>query len=143
MSENSTVLPAALETANNWMIRIDGMTCASYVTRVESALASLPGGRHASVSLATESATVQAASDVHPETPAAAVADAGDEVRGTEIELVIEGMACASCTSRIENPSTSPGVLATSVNLARSKLVVKDDLAIPIALVRLFAEIGP
>uniref|UniRef100_UPI00244570CE heavy-metal-associated domain-containing protein n=1 Tax=Burkholderia cepacia TaxID=292 RepID=UPI00244570CE len=43
---------------------IDGMTCASCVSRVEKALAKVPGVTRASVNLATERATVDAAPDV-------------------------------------------------------------------------------
>ncbi len=126
MSNHSTVQPAALETANNWMLDIDGMTCASCVTRVESALASVPGVRNVSVSLATESATVEAVPDVRPAALAAAVAKAGYQVHETEIELVIEGMTCASCVSRIEKALDHvPGVLASNINLATERASVR------------------
>ncbi len=40
-------------------IDIEGMTCASCVTRVEKAIAAVPGVKSASVNLATERATVE------------------------------------------------------------------------------------
>ncbi|MGU2420462.1 heavy metal translocating P-type ATPase [Burkholderia cenocepacia] len=108
------------------MLDIEGMTCASCVTRVESALASVPGVRNVSVSLATESATVEAAQDVSPATLAAAVAKAGYQVHETEIELVIEGMTCASCASRLEKALDHvPGVLASSINVATERASVR------------------
>ncbi|KAB0630870.1 copper ion binding protein, partial [Burkholderia latens] len=56
---------------------IDGMTCASCVSRVEKALAKVPGVARASVNLATERATVDAAPDVSAPQLAAAVQQAG------------------------------------------------------------------
>jgi Cu+-exporting ATPase len=44
--------------AQDWQLRIEGMTCASCVTRVEKALRKLPGVTAASVNLATETARV-------------------------------------------------------------------------------------
>lgn len=41
------------------VLRIDGMTCAACVTRVERAMTQLPGVVHASVNLATEKASVE------------------------------------------------------------------------------------
>jgi len=58
---------------------IKGMTCASCVTRVEKALAKIPGVSSASVNLATERATVQAAPGVGFDVLAKAVNDAGYE----------------------------------------------------------------
>ena len=44
--------------AADWQLRIEGMTCASCVTRVEKALRKVPGVTAATVNLATETATV-------------------------------------------------------------------------------------
>jgi Cu+-exporting ATPase len=44
--------------AQDWQLRIEGMTCASCVTRVEKALRKVPGVTAASVNLATETASV-------------------------------------------------------------------------------------
>ncbi|HEY9065222.1 MAG TPA: heavy metal translocating P-type ATPase [Burkholderiaceae bacterium] len=58
-------------------LQVGGMTCASCVARVEKALAKVPGVASASVNLATEVATVQAAPGVPVATLAAAVEKAG------------------------------------------------------------------
>jgi Cu+-exporting ATPase len=58
-------------------LRIDGMTCASCVARVEKALAKVPGVVAASVNLATERATVRVLSTVPPSALKAAVSQAG------------------------------------------------------------------
>ncbi len=58
-------------------LRIDGMTCASCVARVERVLKAVPGVQDASVNLATEQATVQAQAAVPPAALVAAVQKAG------------------------------------------------------------------
>ncbi|MFP6561097.1 heavy metal translocating P-type ATPase [Paraburkholderia sp. B3] len=58
---------------------IRGMTCAACATRVEKALARVPGVARASVNLATEKATVEAGAEVAPEALASAVTKAGYE----------------------------------------------------------------
>ena len=65
---------------------VQGMTCASCVARVERALSKVPGVVEASVNLATESASVQAAPSVELDALRAAVEKAGYEV-GTQAGL--------------------------------------------------------
>lgn len=66
-----------MNTNNNTVLAIEGMTCASCVARVEKALRAVPGVNGASVNLATEKASVQG--EVDPGTLAAAVRKAGYE----------------------------------------------------------------
>ncbi|WP_107314291.1 heavy metal translocating P-type ATPase, partial [Burkholderia metallica] len=123
---------------------IDGMTCASCVSRVEKALAKVPGVTRASVNLATERATVDAAPDVSAARLAEAVQQAGygaTPVVGTaippavsttstsaasvDLELDIGGMTCASCAGRVEKAlAAAPGVARASVNLATERASV-------------------
>ncbi len=58
-------------------LQVSGMTCASCVARVEKALLKVPGVTSAAVNLATEQATVLAASGVAPAALQAAVEKAG------------------------------------------------------------------
>src|SRR5471030_2837990 len=58
-------------------LKIEGMTCASCVARVEKVLAKVPGVRHVSVNLATEMARVESAAPLSFETLRLAVDDAG------------------------------------------------------------------
>ncbi len=51
--------PAAVQATQELALKVQGMTCASCVARVEKALLKVPGVRQASVNLATEMATVQ------------------------------------------------------------------------------------
>ena len=64
------------------VLRIEGMTCASCVARVENALRKLPGVRNAAVNLATEKASVQGAAPL--EALVAAVRAAGYEAAAAE-----------------------------------------------------------
>jgi len=65
-------------------LRVEGMTCASCVSRVEKALSKVPGVSAASVNLATEKATVTALATVSFATLAAAIEKAGYVARPIE-----------------------------------------------------------
>ncbi|KVU95693.1 copper-transporting ATPase [Burkholderia ubonensis] len=120
-------------------LEIEGMTCASCVARVEKALAGVPGVTRASVNLATERATVDAAAGVTTAQLVDAVGQAGyqatpvaepehaiapDAALGA-IELDIGGMTCASCAGRVEKALANvPGVTRASVNLATERATV-------------------
>ncbi|UXZ84179.1 heavy metal translocating P-type ATPase [Burkholderia multivorans] len=126
------------------LLDIDGMTCASCVSRVEKALAKVPGVTHASVNLATERATVEASADVSAARLVEAVEQAGYQATPVEpapsaatsqpidhkaahsVELDIDGMTCASCVSRVEKALAKvPGVTHASVNLATERATVE------------------
>ena len=128
--QNTTTLPASL--ANMTLdklgieLPIDGMTCASCVSRVEKALAKVPGVQRASVNLATESASVAASHQVDLATLRGAVEKAGYSVREQQASLSIEGMTCASCVARVEKALRKlPEVASAEVNLATEKAEVK------------------
>ncbi|MBL0147200.1 MAG: copper-translocating P-type ATPase [Ideonella sp.] len=102
---------------------IEGMTCASCSARVERALGKVPGLQQGIVNLATETASISAATAA--ELPAlvtaavAAVQKAGYGVGQRSMALQIDGMTCASCVSRVERAlQRVPGVLSATVNLA-------------------------
>jgi Cu+-exporting ATPase len=118
---------AARSAAAEAAFPIDGMTCASCVRRVEKALSRVPGVAQASVNLATEAATVQAAAAT-PAMGAAvvqAIEQAGYHVPTQELALRIDGMTCASCVGRVEKAlARVPGVLQASVNLATETATV-------------------
>jgi Cu+-exporting ATPase len=106
--------------------KVEGMTCASCVSRVEKALKAVPGVESASINLATEKATVRANMDIGLESLSAAVEKAGYEVPGESVSLSISGMTCASCVARVEKALKKvPGVVDASVNLATEKAQVK------------------
>ncbi|VVE90224.1 heavy metal translocating P-type ATPase [Pandoraea bronchicola] len=114
----------------NWSVGIEGMTCASCVTRVEKALRRAPGVAGANVNLATETASVQAAPDVSTAAflgaVETAVSDAGYQIAEQSFELAIGGMTCASCAGRVEKALRSvPGVVEANVNLATERAAVR------------------
>ena len=119
-------------------LRIDGMTCASCVGRVERALLAVPGVVQASVNLTTERAEIRLASPVARDRLIAAVESVGFDVPDTTTTLAVEGMTCASCVGRVERAlSALPGVTGVSVNLATERATVmgRADLADLIAAI--------
>ncbi|MDB5823606.1 MAG: copper-transporting ATPase [Herminiimonas sp.] len=110
---------------------VQGMTCASCVSRVEKALKAVPGVVSASVNLATEKANIQGDSNLRIDALSAAVKKAGYEVPAETISLSISGMTCASCVSRVEKALKKvPGVIEATVNLATEKAQVQS-LGVP------------
>ncbi|GAB7538572.1 heavy metal translocating P-type ATPase [Burkholderia sp. 3C] len=128
---------------------IGGMTCASCSSRVEKALAQVPGVSRASVNLATERASISGNASLSAAQLVAAVEKAGyratpDETAeaapGTAaatpqpIELDIGGMTCASCSSRVEKALAQvPGVSRASVNLATERASVSGNASLSAA----------
>lgn len=107
-------------------VRIEGMTCASCVGRVEKALKALPGVRQASVNLATERADLAFQGAADPDAVIRAVEGVGYAIGEETIELAVEGMTCASCVGRVEKAlSRVGGVRSASVNLATERASVK------------------
>ena len=105
--------------------KVEGMTCASCVARVEKALKAVPGVESASVNLATEKATVRADPGIGFDALSAAVEKAGYDVPAETVSLSISGMTCASCVARVEKALKKvPGVADASVNLATEKAQV-------------------
>ncbi|HEU4459934.1 MAG TPA: heavy metal translocating P-type ATPase [Methylibium sp.] len=74
-----TTLPSSLHPPNSSSVelQIEGMTCASCVTRVEKALRKVPGVLNVAVNLATERANVHTAQHVASDSLEAAVSKAG------------------------------------------------------------------
>ncbi|MHC1550803.1 heavy metal translocating P-type ATPase [Phyllobacterium sp. K27] len=111
---------------------IEGMTCASCVSRIERALKAVPGVDAASVNLATERASITTESAVPRAKLIEAIENVGYSVPekslslAGSIELSIEGMTCASCVGRVERALKAiPGVTEAVVNLATERATVK------------------
>ena len=105
---------------------VEGMTCASCSSRVESALNALPGVQ-ASVNLATERAQVRFdASRLDAAALVDAVDASGYRARTADLVLDVQGMTCASCVGRVEAALRAvPGVLRADVNLAAETAAVR------------------
>ncbi len=103
-------------------IRITGMSCASCVKAIETALRKLEGVENASVNLATESAYVEYdPSKVSLEKIIETIEKIGYSVLRDEkaVTVRIGGMSCAMCVKAIETAvSKLPGVKSISVNLS-------------------------
>jgi Cu+-exporting ATPase len=111
--------------AKEWSVPVEGMTCASCVSRVEKAISKVPGVERATVNLATERAQVTTDTSVTPDALVAAVKRAGYEVPQSSTTLNVGGMTCASCVSRVEKALRRvPGVTDAVVNLATETATV-------------------
>jgi len=99
--------------------RIEGMSCASCVGRVEKTLAAIPGVTEASVNLANETVQLSYGAPASMTTITQALTHAGYPAVSQHVTLEITGMSCASCVGRVEKAlSAGAGVLSASVNLA-------------------------
>ena len=136
-------VPAEKVTVDHVSLPVEGMTCASCVSRVERALNALPSVE-ATVNLATERADVRF--DAHRVTVGdlvGAVRAAGYEVPPETQELAVSGMTCATCALRVEKALRAvPGVLDAAVNLATERATVGTAGAAPEALLEAVRRAG-
>lgn len=110
-------------------LAVDGMTCASCVSRVEKVLASVPGVTHAAVNLATGRATVRAVGGLDSAALVAAVTDAGYEAR---------------LTDRGRDADTEQEIRAGELSRLRRSLSLAASLTLPIVVLEMGAHlIGP
>ncbi|WP_336953941.1 heavy metal translocating P-type ATPase [Acinetobacter sp. AS167] len=106
-------------------LQIKGMSCASCVSRIETALKKVNGVTNASVNLATERADITSNTPIDRDALIKAVEHAGYEVADVSTELSIDGMTCASCVSRVEKALKNvPGVKEANVNLATERATI-------------------
>jgi len=123
---------------------ISGMTCAACAARIEKVLNRLPGVQ-ANVNLASERARVDLAPDTtSPQQVVASIEKAGFSVPQQTVELGIEGMTCAACSTRLEKVlNRLPGVEA-AVNLAaeRARIRYVPGITEPAALIAAVDKAG-
>lgn len=106
-------------------LQIEGMTCASCVGRVETALKKVDGVKDAIVNLATERADISLDKPIQRQQLIQAVEQVGYDVIDEKIEFSIDGMTCASCVSRVEKALKAvDGVKEAVVNLATERATV-------------------
>lgn len=106
-------------------LKIEGMTCASCVGRVEAALKKVDGVQSASVNLATERADITLDKPVDRQALVEAIEQSGYDVPAEHIELSIKGMTCASCVGRVEKALKAiSGVKQANVNLATERATI-------------------
>ena len=101
------------------------MTCAACAARIEKVLNRLPGVQ-ASVNLASERVRVELVPETtSPEQIVASIERAGFSVPQQTVELAIDGMTCAACSTRLEKVlNRLPGVEA-AVNLAAERARIR------------------
>jgi Cu+-exporting ATPase len=106
---------------------IRGMTCSACATRLEGALAQVPGIRSATVNFALERADVAFdPAETSPAGVAEAVKRAGFEVPQQSFSFPVGGMTCSACATRVEKALRAvPGVTEANVNLALERADVK------------------
>lgn len=104
---------------------VQGMTCASCVGRVESALKKVAGVNKVSVNLATERAHVLTSGEINHSKLIQAIRKVGYEVPSSQVMLHLIGMTCASCVARVEKSLKSvAGVTNAVVNLTTERAIV-------------------
>ncbi|WDZ52913.1 heavy metal translocating P-type ATPase [Acinetobacter vivianii] len=112
-------------------LQVEGMTCASCVGRVETALKKVEGVQSASVNLATERADITLAKPIDRQVLIQAIERTGYDVPANTVELSIEGMTCASCVSRVEKALNAvTGVKTANVNLATERATINGTASI-------------
>ncbi|WGR61056.1 copper-translocating P-type ATPase [Paracoccus ferrooxidans] len=116
---------------NDAELTVSGMSCASCVTRVEKALAAVPGVEEPRVNLATGRAHFRLAAPEALPRAVEALASAGYPAEPLETRLAIEGMNCASCVGRVEKALAAlPGVDSAQVNLATASATIRHSPAV-------------
>jgi Cu+-exporting ATPase len=112
------------KTTRRLQARISGMHCASCSSRIERTLSAMDGVSRARVNLAAETLDLEWEPDrLDLDEVAGRVKDLGFELmlpaRDADLEMDIEGMHCASCSTRIERTlAAMDGVSGARVNLA-------------------------
>ena len=114
-------------------LKIEGMHCASCAQAVERALLGIEGVQNAAVHLLAERATIEHDERASTEQLIEAVVAAGYHARAVSsdrrIDVEIEGMTCASCSSAVERALAQVnGVRSVAVSLGseRASLVIDD-----------------
>lgn len=108
-------------------IEVVGMTCAACSARIEKALNRLEGVVSATVNLLANKATIEfEEGKITPDTLIKTIEKTGYEVPLIKKTLIIEGMTCAACSTRVEKALKKlDGVVKANVNLSNNKATVE------------------
>ncbi len=108
-------------------IDVVGMTCAACSSRVEKALSKKEGVVSVVVNLLANKATIEFDTDkINPEDLIRTIEKTGYEVPLVKKTLIVEGMTCAACSTRVEKVLNKlKGVAKATVNLSTNKAVVE------------------
>lgn len=117
------------DTMSNKIITIDvvGMTCAACSARVEKALNKQDGIINATVNLLQQKATIEYDKEkIDPDQIVQTIEKTGYQVPLTKRTLLVEGMTCAACSTRVEKVLNKiEGVAKANVNLSTNKAIVE------------------
>lgn len=106
-------------------LKIEGMTCASCVGRVDRTLSAIEGVSDVNVNLATETASMHVDNAEALANAAAALDGLGYPARRANVTLSVSEMTCASCVGRVDRALAKvPGVISVAVNLASETAVI-------------------
>ena len=106
---------------NSYEVKVEGMHCASCVSRVEQSLNNVAGVEEVTANIANGRVKISAYESVDSSQIAKAIKEVGYKVFFDEIQLKILGMSCATCASRIEkNVKRELGVIDIAINLANN-----------------------
>ncbi len=114
-------------------LRIDGMSCASCVNNVETALKKTEGVKEARVNITDDSATVTFDESVlRQEEVLSAIRESGYEPRVQDgmkfISMHVRGMTCATCVNNVDKAVAAlAGVADVNVNISNDRLTLRYD----------------
>lgn len=111
---------------------VEGLHCASCVSRVEEKLKSLKGVKSANVNLASGTALVEYDENlINPSEMKSSVDSLGyifKIIKTKSVVVKVGGLHCASCVAKLENSlKTHKGILEANVNLATNKAFITFD----------------
>lgn len=108
-------------------VPVSGMSCAACAARIQKELQEISGVNEAAVNFATAEATFLLSPDqAEEEQLVRGIERIGYGLRTAETTLVIRGMSCAACVSRVENALKEiPGVIDATVNIATRLATVR------------------
>ena len=106
---------------------VQGMTCASCVSKVEKTLKTMTGVQEVHVNLLSGKAAVTYESDqIGVPQMVKMIQDIGYEVPEEEVLLTVRGMSCAACVAKVEKAIKGmPGVTSVVVNLPAESAKIK------------------
>ncbi len=121
------ILGSDIMTTKKISIDVVGMTCAACSSRVEKALSKREGVISATVNLLANKAVIEFDIDkVKPEELIKTIEKTGYEVPLVKKTLIVEGMTCAACSTRVEKVLNKlEGVVKATVNLSTNKAIVE------------------
>lgn len=123
--ETAPANPTADALAQQFTVPVDGMTCASCVSRVQAALQKMPGVHDVAVNLVTGKAQFKKEAAVGLQQVVSVIEKAGYSVPADTYVFDVEGMTCASCVGRVEAAAAAvPGAQEAKANLATERVTV-------------------